>query len=127
MWFVALPGFAEGTGGPSKLTPHTTQQPPHQTFETKVTLEEALALSDIVIAGVPSPKYSLPLATLKAGVIAINFSTFKNFDEAGIQAKASIYVGSVGKVTVSMLSRNLLRLHGYQTGVLGGAGAGADA
>lgn len=43
------------------------------------------------------------------GVIAINFSSYKNFSD-DIKAKASIYVPSVGKVTIAMLIRNLLRL-----------------
>ena len=49
---------------------------------------------------------------LKDGVIAVNFSTFNNMD-IDVQSKASVYVGSVGKVTVAMLQRNLFRLYAY--------------
>ncbi|KAI8929867.1 hypothetical protein BC831DRAFT_442413 [Entophlyctis helioformis] len=85
----------------------------HEVFETKATLAEALAKSDVVITGVPSPKYKLDTSLLKDGVIAINFSTFKNLDHDAIKQKASIFVPSVGKVTVAMLERNLLRLYDY--------------
>ncbi|KAJ3107730.1 hypothetical protein HDU97_003400 [Phlyctochytrium planicorne] len=87
----------------------------HETFETATTLDEALKKSDIVITGVPSPKYKVDVSKLKEGVIAVNFSTAKNFPDE-IKEKASIYVPSVGKVTVAMLIRNLLRLSAYQKG-----------
>ena len=76
-------------------------------------LEEVLAVSDVVITGVPSEHYKLPATNLKDGVIAVNFSTFKNMGE-DVQEKASIFVPSVGKVTICMLQRNLLRLLSYQ-------------
>ncbi len=85
----------------------------HVVSETSVTFEEALAQSDVVITGVPSPNYKVKTSLLKDGVVAINFSSFKNFQD-DIKSKASIYVPSVGKVTVSMLERNLLRLQEYQ-------------
>lgn len=69
--------------------------------------------SDIVITGVPIPDYKVPTKLLKPGVVAINFSTFANF-EADINLKASYFVQSIGKVTVAMLERNLLRLYDYQ-------------
>ena len=81
----------------------------HEVFETKVTLDQALSFSDVVITGVPTDKYKLDTSKLKDGVIAINFSSAKNFSD-DITSKASIYVSSVGKVTVAMLLRNLLRL-----------------
>jgi methylenetetrahydrofolate dehydrogenase (NAD+) len=62
---------------------------------------------------VPSDKYKLPATHLKDGVIAINFSTSKNMGPE-VQEKASIFVPSVGKVTVAMLERNLTRLYEYQ-------------
>ena len=44
----------------------------------------------------------------------INFSAFKNFED-NVKEKASIYVPAVGKVTIAMLERNLLRLYDYQS------------
>ncbi|CEP13332.1 hypothetical protein [Parasitella parasitica] len=69
--------------------------------------------SDIVITGVPTPNYRVPTKLLKPGVVCINFSTFANFDP-DVTSKASNFVPSVGKVTVAMLERNLLRLYNYQ-------------
>ena len=86
----------------------------HEVFETAATLPEALAKSDVVITGVPLQQYKLDTALLKDGVIAINFSTFKNIDPTLVASKASIFVPSIGKVTVAMLARNLLRLQAYQ-------------
>ena len=82
--------------------------------ESDLQLEQALTKSDVVITGVPSDKYQLPAAGLKDGVVLVNFSTFQNIG-AEAQAKASIYVPSVGKVTIAMLQRNLGRLFEYQT------------
>lgn len=79
-------------------------------FETSTSLEEALRQSDIVIGGVPSKSYKISTKLLKEGVIAVNFSSFKNFED-DITDKASLYVPSVGKVTVAMLERNLIRLY----------------
>ncbi|KAJ1921239.1 Methylenetetrahydrofolate dehydrogenase [NAD(+)] [Mycoemilia scoparia] len=75
-------------------------------------LEDIVPKSDVVITGVPSPNYKMPTSLLKEGVIAVNFSTAKNFEES-VKERASVYVPSVGKVTVTMLQRNLLRLHDY--------------
>lgn len=47
-------------------------------------------------------------------MIAINFACAKNFDD-DIKKKASIYVPTIGKVTTSMLQRNLFRLYKYST------------
>ncbi|KAI8854667.1 hypothetical protein BC829DRAFT_379389 [Chytridium lagenaria] len=88
----------------------------HEAIETPKTLDEALRVSDVVITGVPSSKYKVDTTKLKEGVIAINFSTAKNFSD-DIKEKASIYVPSVGKVTVAMLIRNVLRLSAYQKGI----------
>ncbi|CAG8446085.1 15448_t:CDS:2 [Acaulospora morrowiae] len=85
----------------------------HQVRETNLELKDIIPISDVVITGVPSPGYKLPTSLLREGVIAINFSTFKNFED-DVKEKASIYVPSVGKVTIAMLERNLLRLHDYQ-------------
>lgn len=85
----------------------------HEIFETSVTFEEALALSDVVITGVPSKSYKIDSKLLKDGAVCVNFSTFNNFNP-DIEEKASVFVSSVGKVTITMLERNLLRLMEYQ-------------
>ncbi|CAO3701297.1 hypothetical protein CU097_008568 [Rhizopus azygosporus] len=77
--------------------------------------EQIIPQSDIVITGVPFRHYRVPTALLKPGVIAINFSEYANF-ESNVTSKASYFVPAVGKVTVTMLKRNLLRLYDYQQG-----------
>lgn len=76
-------------------------------------MEQVLKLSDVVITGVPTESYSLDHKNLKDGVILVNFSTFKNIGEKATD-KCSVFVPSVGKVTIAMLQRNLIRLYNYQ-------------
>ncbi|KAI9491291.1 hypothetical protein BDB00DRAFT_833832 [Zychaea mexicana] len=85
----------------------------HKVEDIDAKLEDVVGQSDVVITGVPTPNYKLPTSLLRDGVVAINFSSFKNFED-DVKTKASIFVPSVGKVTVAMLERNLLRLTDYQ-------------
>ncbi|ORY90183.1 methylenetetrahydrofolate dehydrogenase [Leucosporidium creatinivorum] len=87
--------------------------PHHIVQSTKLTLEECLALSDVVVSGVPSKAYQIKTEHLKEGVVAINFSESKNF-EPTVKDKASIYCPGIGKATIVLLQRNLLRLRDYQ-------------
>ncbi|KAK3185403.1 Methylenetetrahydrofolate dehydrogenase [NAD(+)] [Lecanicillium sp. MT-2017a] len=73
-------------------------------------LEQCLPLSDVVIGGVPVESFKVPTELIRDGAVCINFSSFKNFDGPAIKEKASIYVPSVGKVTIAVLLRNLVRL-----------------
>jgi methylenetetrahydrofolate dehydrogenase (NADP+)/methenyltetrahydrofolate cyclohydrolase len=79
--------------------------------ETRVTRAEALRQADIVVTGVPSRDFALVRADeLKPGVVAVNFSTFKNFAD-DVEAKARVFVPRVGPMTVAMALRNALRLY----------------
>lgn len=91
----------------------STFLPKHIVQTTKMTLEECLAVSDAVVSGVPSKEYKVKTAHLKEGVVAINFSESKNF-EPTIKERASLYCPGIGKATIVMLQRNLLRLREYQ-------------
>ncbi|KAL1902050.1 Methylenetetrahydrofolate dehydrogenase [NAD(+)] [Ceratocystis pirilliformis] len=73
-------------------------------------LKDALPLSDVIIGGVPVESYKIPTDLIREGAVCINFSSFRNFDGPAIKERASIYVPSVGKVTIAMLLRNLVRL-----------------
>ncbi|CAP67795.1 uncharacterized protein PODANS_1_16780 [Podospora anserina S mat+] len=75
-----------------------------------LTLNDVLPLSDVVIGGVPTEKFKVPTELLREGVVCINFSSFRNFDGPAVKEKASIYVPSIGKVTIAVLLRNLVRL-----------------
>jgi methylenetetrahydrofolate dehydrogenase (NAD+) len=73
-------------------------------------LQDCLPISDVVIGGVPVESYKVPTELIRDGAVCINFSSYKNFDGPAIKEKASIYVPSVGKVTIAVLLRNLVRL-----------------
>ncbi|KAJ2125788.1 Methylenetetrahydrofolate dehydrogenase [NAD(+)] [Coemansia sp. RSA 720] len=85
----------------------------HVISKTDFKTEDVIPLCDVVITGVPAAGYKMPTKLLKPGVVAVNFASVRNF-EPEVKEVASIYVPSVGKVTVSMLQRNLLRLFNYQ-------------
>ncbi|RWS28007.1 methylenetetrahydrofolate dehydrogenase-like protein [Leptotrombidium deliense] len=85
----------------------------HVSSDCDMKLEQILPISDVVISGVPTADYRVPTNLLKEGVVAITFSSFKNFEE-NVKEKASMICASVGKATVTMLQRNFLRLREYQ-------------
>ncbi|KAK4545704.1 hypothetical protein LTR36_002658 [Oleoguttula mirabilis] len=72
-------------------------------------LEQCLPISDVVISGVPGESYKVPTELIREGAVCINFSSEKNFNP-DVKDKASIYVPAVGKVTIVVLMRNLLRI-----------------
>lgn len=78
-----------------------------------MTLEECLAVSDVVVSAVPSANYKVKTEWLKDGCVCINVAADKNF-EKDVRDKASLYIPAVGKITIIMLLRNLLRLREYQ-------------
>lgn len=85
--------------------------------------EAAIRAADVVITGVPSDAYSLDVSWVREGAIVINVATNKNVDEeALLRSRPGVrYVSMVGKVTVAMLERNLLRLYNNFAVVGGGA------
>ncbi|GAB1734603.1 methylenetetrahydrofolate dehydrogenase [Hortaea werneckii] len=72
-------------------------------------LEQCLPISDVVISGVPGESYKVPTNLIREGAACINFSSEKNFNP-DVKEKASIYVPAIGKVTIVVLMRNLLRI-----------------
>lgn len=103
--------------------PKRTFHPSHVVHACKLTLEECLALSDVVISAVPSVTYKVSTDALKDGCIAVNVAGEKNFEESvrekvspaviteqksNTPLQASVYLPAVGKVTIFMLLRNLL-------------------
>jgi methylenetetrahydrofolate dehydrogenase (NAD+) len=60
---------------------------------------------------VPTKSYRLPTEWIAPNTTIVNVSSFKNVDEAALlQIPGVVYVPRVGKVTVAMLERNLMRL-----------------
>jgi methylenetetrahydrofolate dehydrogenase (NAD+) len=78
-----------------------------------VTQESAVRDADIVVLGVPSDKFKLDPSWVKEGAVVLNVASHKNIDEKLLLATRPgvKYVAQVGKVTVAMLERNLLRLY----------------
>lgn len=73
--------------------------------------EDIVKKSKIIVTGVPTKDYKLPTDWVQPGTVVINVSHFKNVDEeALLQVPGVKYVPLVGKVTVGMLERNLIRV-----------------
>ncbi|KAH3682212.1 hypothetical protein WICPIJ_006833 [Wickerhamomyces pijperi] len=81
----------------------------HKVEDVSLTLEEVTKNADVIVTGVPSAAYKFPTEFVKDGAVCVNFSSEKNFD-ISVKEKCSLYVPMVGKVTIAMLLRNLLRL-----------------
>lgn len=65
----------------------------------------------MVITGVPTKDYRLPTEWIAPNATVVNVSSFKNVDEESLlRVPGVVYVPMVGKVTVAMLERNLMRL-----------------
>ncbi|KAK0548126.1 Methylenetetrahydrofolate dehydrogenase [NAD(+)] [Tilletia horrida] len=79
-------------------------------------LQECLAISDIVISGVPSASYKIKTEWIKEGATCINFSSDKNF-EPDLRSRAAQFLPAIGKTTISMVQRNLMRLIQYKEDV----------
>ena len=56
-------------------------------------LDEALALSDVVISAVPGGKFKVPTAKLRDGVVCVDIAGEKNF-EPDVTAKVRFLLGS---------------------------------
>merc|ERR1719199_823231 len=69
--------------------------------------------SDVVVLGVPVDSYKLDPSWVKEGAAVINVAFHKNVDEEALLSSRPgvTYVGAVGKVTIAMLERNLLRCY----------------
>ncbi|KAJ1625984.1 putative methylene tetrahydrofolate dehydrogenase [Pavlovales sp. CCMP2436] len=82
----------------------------YQAGKTDVQRDDALLASDVVVSGVPSAKFQVPTDCLKPGVLCINFAPGCNFDSEAVGAMGTLCPG-IGKVTIAMLQRNLIRLY----------------
>ena len=68
--------------------------------------------SSIVVTGVPTKAYRLPSEWIQPNSAVVNVASFKNVDEESLlKIPGVVYVPMVGKVTVAMLERNLMRLY----------------
>jgi len=80
--------------------------------DDSVTPESCVRKSSIVVTGVPTKNYKLPTEWVKPNTTVINVASFKNVEEEELlKIPGVVYVSQVGKVTVAMLERNLMRLY----------------
>ncbi|KAI0832782.1 NAD-P-binding protein [Trametes gibbosa] len=103
---VDIDSIQEYTKRPRKSADERKYHPRHVVHPTALSLEECLALSDVVVSAVPSAAYKVKTAQLKDGCVCLNVAADKNF-EADVREKASVYLPTIGKVTIMMLLRNL--------------------
>ncbi|KAF8897860.1 hypothetical protein BD779DRAFT_1608349 [Infundibulicybe gibba] len=97
----------------SSLEPSRRYHTRHVVHPTNLSLQECLGLSDVVVSAVPSADYNVKTEWLKDGCVCLNVAADKNFGK-DVRDKASLYIPAVGKVTILMLLRNLLRLQQYR-------------
>jgi hypothetical protein len=80
--------------------------------KVEVTTEDAVKMSQIVVLGVPTKAYQLNPACIQPNTLILNVSSFKNVDPAALESIPGVkFCAAVGKVTVAMLERNLMRLY----------------
>jgi len=80
----------------------------HATGETP---ETCVRNSSVVVTGVPTKDYRLPTDWIQPFTTVVNVASYKNVDEDELlKIPGVVYVPLVGKVTVAMLERNLMRL-----------------
>mmetsp|Transcript_13802 Transcript_13802/g.20954 ORF Transcript_13802/g.20954 Transcript_13802/m.20954 type:complete len:175 (+) Transcript_13802:929-1453(+) len=76
------------------------------------TVESCVRKSNIVVTGVPTKSYRLPTEWIQKNTTVVNVASYKNVDqEELLKVEGVTYVPMVGKVTVAMLERNLMRLY----------------
>ncbi|KAG9086215.1 hypothetical protein FRC07_013150, partial [Ceratobasidium sp. 392] len=96
--------------------------PKHVVHPCSLTLQQCLAISDVVVTAVPSASYKVRTEWLKDGCICVNVASERNFESdvrekvgkeiaacaVGLHAnpQASLYMPAVGKITQMMLLRN---------------------
>ncbi len=79
--------------------------------ETGITRAEALAISDIVITGVPDPGFEkVRVNEINTDAVCVNFSSLPNFDD-DVARRTRVFVPRVGPMTVAMCMRNMIRLY----------------
>ncbi|UZJ55490.1 hypothetical protein CBS101457_004810 [Exobasidium rhododendri] len=88
-------------------------RPHHVVHTSAMTMQQCIEASDVVISGVPSANFKIKTDWVKEGAITINFSSEKNF-EKDVRRRASKHLPAIGKTTIVMLQRNLLRLVQYR-------------
>lgn len=78
--------------------------------EADISRAQALAISDIVITGVPSNHFErVQCHEIRPSTVCLNFASVANFAD-DIETCATTYIPKVGPMTVAMCMRNTVRL-----------------
>ncbi|GAA2175361.1 bifunctional methylenetetrahydrofolate dehydrogenase/methenyltetrahydrofolate cyclohydrolase [Agrococcus versicolor] len=82
----------------------------HDVRDSTATRAQALAEADVVVSAVPSASFEpITGAELKPGALLVDVAERRNFDDSALEV-ASAFVPRVGPLTVTMATRNLVRL-----------------
>jgi len=75
-------------------------------------LENCIKSSNVVITGVPDPNFSIPGEWIQPQTIVLNMSEYENISENSVlQVPGTVLLTGVGKITRSLVERNVIRLH----------------
>ena len=100
---VDIDSIQEYTKRPRQAgVPESTQRkyhPRHVVHPVAQSLQEALALSDVVVSAVPSKEYKVKTVWLKDGCVCLNVAADRNF-EADVREKVR-FRGAVGDVVLT--------------------------
>jgi methylenetetrahydrofolate dehydrogenase (NAD+) len=79
-------------------------------------LKDCIGQSSVIVSGVPTSDFSLPMDEIQSGTMVIDVSEGScNVEEDVLLQKPNVQlVSNVGKVTVAALEQNLIRLHQQQ-------------
>ena len=84
----------------------------NSSIKTNISIENACLLSHVVILGVPSKEYKLSTSCIEKNTLVINVSSFNNIEPMELKSIQGVnFVSKIGKLTILMLERNLLRLY----------------
>lgn len=76
-----------------------------------ISTENACRQSQVVVLGVPVKDYKINPSCIQPGSLVINVASYKNVDPEALAKIENVkFISAVGKITVAMLERNLLRL-----------------
>lgn len=82
--------------------------------ESKITLEDCVRQSSVVVSAVPNDKFHIPVDWLQENTTVVNVAREKNINEDDLRntdTPGILYIPQVGQVTVALLEHNLIQLH----------------
>ena len=78
----------------------------------EATVESCVRKSSVVVSGVPSEEFKLPVGWIQQGSTVINVASEANVDEEAVKMVSDVfYIPQIGRITVALLEHNLVLLH----------------